>query len=128
MAAKIPATHRQQRFVGVRKEVLPCYHAADALILPTLYDPFPNVILEAMSCGLPVITSERCGGAEFIEQGIQGFVCDALDVASLSEFVAAISPLELRPEMGQAARERVRDCTPATLSRQLTGLYQQLLS
>ena len=53
-------------FMGVQKQTLPFYQAADALLLPTLYDPFPNVILEAMSCGLPVITSTTCGGAEFI--------------------------------------------------------------
>ncbi|UVK79307.1 MAG: lipopolysaccharide glucosyltransferase I [Sodalis sp. Ffu] len=116
------------RFIGVRKDVLPCYHAVDALILPSLYDPFPNVILEAMSCGLPVITSQCCGGAEFIEQGKQGFVCDALDIASLREFVAAIPLREHNPAMSFAARSRVSGCTPANLSCQLTGLYQQLLS
>lgn len=116
------------RFTGVRQDVLPCYHAADALILPTLYDPFPNVILEAMSCGLPVITSQRCGGAEFIEQGREGFVCDALDIASLKTFAAEMPSRERDPAMGAAARQRVSTCTPANLSRQLMGLYRQLLS
>ncbi|MCR3755891.1 MAG: D-inositol-3-phosphate glycosyltransferase [Sodalis sp. Psp] len=115
------------RFAGVRQEVLPCYHAADALILPTLYDPFPNVILEAMSCGLPVITSQRCGGAEFIEHGRQGFVCDALDIASLRAFAASIPSRNQDVSMGLAARERVKRCTLANLSHQLTSLYQQLL-
>ncbi|WMQ74062.1 MAG: Lipopolysaccharide core biosynthesis protein RfaG [Sodalis sp.] len=116
------------RFTGVRQDVLPCYHAADALILPTLYDPFPNAILEAMSCGLPVITSQRCGGAEFIEQGREGFVCDALDIASLKTFAAEIPSRERDPAMGAAARQRVGTCTPANLSRQLMSLYRQLLS
>lgn len=119
---------RRIRFVGVQKDVLAFYHGADGLILPTLYDPFPNVILEAMACGLPVITSERCGGAEFIENGVEGFVCDALDIGMLAEFVDAISPRPLQPAMGMAARERVKDCTPLRLSQQLTGLYAQLLS
>ncbi|SNC58538.1 glycosyltransferase family 4 protein [Sodalis endosymbiont of Henestaris halophilus] len=116
------------RFAGVRQDVLPYYHAADALILPTLYDPFPNVILEAMSCGLPVITSHRCGGAEFINQGCEGFICDALDIASLRAFAHAIPSRERDPTMGIAARQKVSTCTPANLSRQLIGLYQQLLS
>lgn len=116
------------RFVGVQKDVLPFYHGADGLILPTLYDPFPNVVLEAMACGMPVITSERCGGAEFIETGKQGFVCDALDSRSLKEFVMAVPSRLVAPEMGLAARERVKDCTPERLSRQLTELYDQLLA
>lgn len=115
-------------FAGVRQDVLPYYHAADALILPTLYDPFPNVILEAMSCGLPVITSQRCGGAEFIEQGREGFICDALDTASLRTFAAEMPSREQDHAMGAAARQRVSHCTPANLSRQLTALYRQLLS
>ncbi|TKI04027.1 glycosyltransferase family 4 protein [Martelella alba] len=115
------------RFVGVQTEVLPFYHAADGLILPTLYDPFPNVILEAMACGLPIITSASCGGAEFITQGVEGYVCDALDVKRLTEFTAAIPLRHRQPEMGQAARERVKECTPGRLSTQLTQLYQELL-
>ncbi|TCL05556.1 glycosyltransferase family 4 protein [Sodalis ligni] len=115
------------RFVGIQKDVLPFYHAADGLILPTLYDPFPNVILEAMACGLPVITSQTCGGAEFIEPGIQGYVCDALDLKTLTELAAAIPLRHRRPDMGLAARERVKECTPARLSSELTELYRQLL-
>ncbi|KYP95948.1 glycosyl transferase family 1, partial [Sodalis-like endosymbiont of Proechinophthirus fluctus] len=115
------------RFAGVRQDMLPCYHAADALILPTLYDPFPNVILEAMSCGLPVITSQRCGGMEFIEQGREGFVCDALDIASLMAFAAEMPSREQDPAMGASARQRVSTYTPENLSRQLMSLYRQLL-
>lgn len=40
------------RSMGMQKNTLPFYQAVDGLLLPTLYDPFPNVILEAMACGL----------------------------------------------------------------------------
>ncbi|WP_158782282.1 glycosyltransferase family 4 protein [Pantoea sp. BAV 3049] len=114
-------------FCGVQNNVIPFYHAADGLILPTLYDPFPNVILEAMACGLPVITSFTCGGAEFIVDGKQGFVCDALDTASLTAAVTAIPLRTLDSRMGNAARERILPYSPQQLAGQLHALYQQVL-
>ncbi|KAA8725585.1 glycosyltransferase family 4 protein [Ewingella americana] len=115
------------RFMGVQKQTLPFYQAADALLLPTLYDPFPNVILEAMSCGLPVITSQTCGGAEFIQQGVNGFVFDALDVKSLAESIQELPVIALGSDMAEAARARVIEETPARLSGQLLDLYRRIL-
>lgn len=114
-------------FLGVQNNVIPFYHAADSLILPTLYDPFPNVILEAMACGLPVITSFTCGGAEFIIDGKQGFVCDALDVPALTAAAVAIPQRTLDSRMGDLARKRVLPCSPQQLATQLHALYQQVL-
>jgi UDP-glucose:(heptosyl)LPS alpha-1,3-glucosyltransferase len=115
------------RFLGMQKETLPFYQLSDGLLLPTLYDPFPNVILEAMACGLPVITSDTCGGAEFIEQGRNGFFCDALDIKRLKEALMAIPSWEKNNNMGMAAREKVKDATPERLSSQLISLYQNFL-
>jgi len=115
------------RFVGVQQDVISFYHAADALILPTLYDPFPNVVLEAMACGLPVITSFGCGGAEFITDGQEGFVCDALDIRGLNQAVNTIPPLSLDSRMGEAARRKIEPYGPQRLAQSLTSLYQQVL-
>ncbi|WP_017348848.1 glycosyltransferase family 4 protein [Pantoea sp. A4] len=115
------------RFVGVQQDVRAFYHAADGLLLPTLYDPFPNVVLEAMACGLPVITSTGCGGAEFIVAGQEGFVCDALDISALTEAVNAIPALSQNSAMGEAARRRIEPFGPQRLAHALTELYQQVL-
>ncbi|MDF2041794.1 MULTISPECIES: glycosyltransferase family 4 protein [unclassified Pantoea] len=115
------------RFVGVQQDVQPYYHAADGLLLPTLYDPFPNVVLEAMACGLPVITSTGCGGAEFITAGQEGFVCDALDIKGLNQAVNTIPPLSLDSRMGEAARRKIEPYGPQRLAQSLTSLYQQVL-
>jgi UDP-glucose:(heptosyl)LPS alpha-1,3-glucosyltransferase len=114
-------------FCGVQKETLKFYQAADGLLLPTLYDPFPNVILEAMACSLPVITSLTCGGAEFIHNNNNGFVCDALDIQALRDAVMAIPSLEQNNKMGTHARHKVMEATPERLSQQLISLYKTLL-
>ena len=51
------------RFVGAVDDPLPYLAMADAFVLPTLYDPFPNAALEAFATGLPVITLAENGGA-----------------------------------------------------------------
>ncbi|HAB25500.1 MAG: glycosyltransferase family 4 protein [Pantoea sp.] len=115
------------RFVGVQQDVQPFYHAADGLLLPTLYDPFPNVVLEAMACGLPVITSTGCGGAEFITAGQEGFVCDALDIKALNQAIMSIPALSVDSRLGEAARRRIEPYGPQRLAQSLTSLYQQVL-
>lgn len=115
-------------FAGPQKEVGPYYGMADVLVLPTLYDPFPNVVVEAMACGLPVITSLKCGAAEMITTGVNGYVCDALDLGALrSAMIELISP-ERRQRMGDAARRTVASMSLDNMGRELVNLYEQLLA
>jgi UDP-glucose:(heptosyl)LPS alpha-1,3-glucosyltransferase len=55
------------------------YAAADVFLLPTLYDPFANVTLEALAAGLPVITSAQNGAAEIMENEKTGFILPRAD-------------------------------------------------
>ncbi len=113
-------------FVGAKEDVKPYYGAADALVLPTLYDPFPNVALEAMACGLPVITSLKSGAAELIENGRNGYVCDALDVPALVTHLRAITPAGAKI-LGERARATVENMDLARMSEDLVRLYNSLL-
>jgi len=76
------------RFVGEVADLRPVYTAADIFILPTIYDPFSNACLEALACGLPVITTRSNGFSEIIENGINGSIID--NPANLTGFRDAI--------------------------------------
>ncbi len=72
LARRFGVAHRVT-FAGPQKDPRPFYGAADAFVLPTLYDPFPNAVLEAMASGLPVVTSDRCGAAELVARARRGY-------------------------------------------------------
>lgn len=65
------------RFLGPSGRVEDQYRDADLLVFPTLSDPFANVCLEALACGLPVLTTNTNGAAEILQEGETGFVVDA---------------------------------------------------
>jgi UDP-glucose:(heptosyl)LPS alpha-1,3-glucosyltransferase len=103
------------RFLGPLEDVRPVLHAADLLALPTLYDPMPNAAIEAIACGLPVVTTADAGIADHVEETGAGAVAirepDALAVAIASVLVrleaasAAARALRLRFDVAQKTRE-----------------------
>jgi len=69
-------TEEPVRFLGEITDVRPMYAAADIFILPSVYDPFSNACLEALACGLPVITTRDNGFSEIIQENVHGSVVD----------------------------------------------------
>lgn len=116
------------RFAGAQNDVKPFYGMADAFILPTLYDPFPNVCVEALACGLPVFTTQQCGAAELIRDGDNGWVADALDTpvqqAQIASWLACRAEW---PRLAAAARDSVAELTLDKMAARLLACYQRLL-
>lgn len=122
LATTLGVTDRAH-FVGPQTDVKPFYGAADVFVLPTLYDPFPNVALEAFACGLPVITSHKSGAAEFVREGENGAVCDALDNQALASAMQALAA----HDHTEAARQTVLQHDVQAMSQATTALYSRLL-
>lgn len=114
-------------FTGMQPDPLPFYQAADCIVHPALYDPFPNVILEGMAAGLPIITSKKCGGAEFIVEGESGFVTDSLDASAVANAIDELSKGQRYISMGKVARNKVKNYSVTSCAKQLEALYQHLL-
>ena len=70
---------RRVHFLGAVSDSREVLAGADALLLPTYYDACSLVVLEALSCGTPVVTTSQSGSGELMEQGQQGFVLERPD-------------------------------------------------
>jgi len=113
------------RFLGARADVERLYAAADALILPTRYDAFANVCLEAAASGLPVLTSGSNGAAAFL--GSAGLaVEDPEDAAGFAKALDALADPALRARLGAAARARAEERSWERHVAELRALYAQL--
>jgi len=92
------------RYHGPTDRVEDFHAAADALVLPTQYEPFGLVIIEAMASGLPVVTTKLAGAAGAIDDGVSGLLqSDPYDVEELSSLLARLQEPAVREEMGEHA-------------------------
>ncbi len=96
------------QFVGVEEYVFDFMAAVDVLVLPSIRDEdFPNVILEAMSLGKPVIATRLAGIPEQVDDGVTGLLVDSADVGQLAQAVGRLAGDDAgRRAMGEAARQR----------------------
>ena len=113
-------------FTGPLKDVRPWYGAADGFVLPTLYDPCPNAALEALACGLPLLTSTTCGAQEWVASGVNGWVVDAVDETDLARRLDDLSALAGNASARNAARASVEALTLPAMAERLLALYRGL--
>jgi UDP-glucose:(heptosyl)LPS alpha-1,3-glucosyltransferase len=114
-------------FAGPQVDVKPFYGSADVFVLPTIYDPFPNAALEAMACGLPVVTTSKSGAAELVQEYDAGMVCASRDVAGLAAHMRALLDAETRSRKGANARRAIEPLTPSAMTLKLVLLYKEML-
>jgi UDP-glucose:(heptosyl)LPS alpha-1,3-glucosyltransferase len=113
-------------FLGRRENVLPYLAAADAMILPSIYDPFPSATLEGFAAGLPVITSEACGAREIARELDAGLVRDADDVSGLADAISIALALSEKPETKERARAIAARFEMNLMVERMLALYEKL--
>lgn len=91
--AKKMGVHGQINFVGFQQNPYPYFSQADAFVLSSRFEGFPNVVLEALTCGVPVISTPAPGGVHEILDGVAGCVmARCLTAASLANAIASFIP------------------------------------
>jgi UDP-glucose:(heptosyl)LPS alpha-1,3-glucosyltransferase len=90
-------------FAGAMPDVTRIFHAADAFALPSLFEPFGNVLMEALASGLPVLASAQSGASELLPESMQCFVVqDPTNAAEISRKMNAL--LDADGELRAVAR------------------------
>jgi UDP-glucose:(heptosyl)LPS alpha-1,3-glucosyltransferase len=104
-------------WLGARADLERWYAAADIVVLPSRYEPFGNVHLEALAAGLPIVASARAGGAEVVEEGVNGSVVDPMSAPAVAGALERFRERS-RGDLVEAAR---RSAEPYTYAAQVGG-------
>jgi glycosyltransferase involved in cell wall biosynthesis len=110
-----------------RSRVIDEFRQADVFVLPTLCDSFALVHLEAMACGVPVVTTPNCGSV--VRDGVDGFIVPIRDAAAIADKVELLlADRALRERMGASARQRAKEFTWARYGERLISALGTLAS
>ncbi len=112
---------RQVHFFGARSDVLRFYQMSDALVVPSLYDPFANVTVEALSFGMSVVSSKYNGGIEVLSPATGVVIDELLDPESVAE---ALRAAILRPKTELRARQVRASVEHLDFPKQLAKVLQ----
>lgn len=117
-------------FIGYkgREELKQFYHAADVFCLPTREDIWGLVINEAMSAGLPIVTTDRCvAGIELVKDGACGYILPAGDEEALAKQLDQMLQCGdiLLKQMGEKSLQRIQHFTVEQMAKEHMKAFEQ---
>ena len=121
--------HEMATFVGAQgQDVLPYYYsAADVVVMPSHYESFGLVALEAMACGTPVVASDVGGLSYTVEDGVTGFLVPQRNPLALADRICDILNDELfRDQLGRQALEVAQRYSWQQIADQIVDVYREV--
>jgi glycosyltransferase involved in cell wall biosynthesis len=116
-------------FAGNRKDVERYYNVCDVTALPSLFEGTPNVALESMACGVPVVATNVSDNAYIVPDGRAGFVVELNDEEAMANRLGRLLKDEaLRTSMSNAARDWVlQEFSCARLAEKTLAVYREAI-
>lgn len=115
------------RFLGLRSDMASVYSAVDGMVLPTRYDAFANVTLEAAAAGLAVVTTKSNGAAEWLGEDVL-LIDEPGDANGLACAMASLADAEHRRALGARAQRRAQQLDWASHAAALREEYQRIVA
>lgn len=114
---------------GKREDMPQVLIQSHIVCLPSYREGLPKSLLEAASCGRPIVTTDVPGCREIVHDGDNGFLVEARNAAALADALAKLlANPELRQQMGQRGRERVlNEFSQEIIVAQVLTLYREVL-
>ncbi len=114
-------------FVGPTQRTREFLHAADVLVHPTYYDPCSRVVLEAMLCGVPPVTTRFNGAAEVITDGVTGkIIASPEDIEDLARAVEDAAAPEIRSQLERTQEDLVERLSMKRHAVEVIDLYRHI--
>jgi len=116
-------------FLGYRKDIPNVLHNSDIFLLTSTHEPFGIVILEAMACGCPVVSTRSSGPASIVEDGVDGLLSEVGDVQGLTNHILRLlKDEEFAHKLTQNARQKTADKYNLELfSSRVGNIYEGIL-
>ncbi|HSB66543.1 MAG TPA: glycosyltransferase, partial [Anaerolineales bacterium] len=117
-------------FLGKKsQDSLPYYYsAAEAVVVPSHYESFGMVALEAMACGTPVVASQVGGLAYLVQDGVTGYTVPVDEPAELADrLTTLLEDTQLRDQMGKRAEQVAQDYAWEKIATRLMAVYESLV-
>jgi glycosyltransferase involved in cell wall biosynthesis len=113
-------------FLGNRQDVERLYNACDVVVLPSIREGTPNVLLEAMACGIPVVATDVADNASIVPDGRVGFVVPSGNEELLAERLGRlVTDQGLRDAFGRAARNwALEEFSLTRLANETAAVYE----
>lgn len=127
--AKDLGVYHQCRFAGFRRDLKEIFQAMDFMVLPSLTEGLPNVVLEAFACRKPVVATGVGGVPEVVEHGVNGFLVPPKRPDLLAEAIKkCLSSPSIARQMGKAGYQKVKsEFTFEVQTRKLEAVYREVL-
>jgi glycosyltransferase involved in cell wall biosynthesis len=120
-----PATGRVI-FAGARSDLPALYSAADAFVLPTAYETFSLVCMEAMACGLPVFATRVGGIEDYLVDGVNGAFVERDPAIVAARLREVLDDSGLRARMGEAALRTAADYDWSRIALRYRALIEEV--
>jgi glycosyltransferase involved in cell wall biosynthesis len=127
LAENLGITHNVL-FVGFQPNPYKYLAKSDVFVLPSHWEGFPNALVEAMACKVPVISTDcPSGPSEIIEQGETGLLVPVKDPAALAEAILKVlKDGELRQRLAQGARRRSEDFSIGSIVKDYERVFKDV--